>query len=419
MLMFGKYAEHIFSFQETLDNFYSHQHMDGFICREIEESTGRDHFTRFDISATGPEIMPWCEWEYFLNFGNKERLEKVFPPLMAYHRWMSEFHTWPDGTYFSSGFGCGMDNLPRVMPGYSFAFSHSHMIWVDACLQELNNCKILIDMANVTGRTEFIPELEAERDNLNRVINEKLWDDNTGFYYDLWKNGEYNNVKHIGAYWALISQCASEEQASLLISHLENKNEFDSPIGIPALSKDHPLYDKTGGYWLGGVWAPTNYMVLKGLDKYGKYSLSHKIGTKLLDSVVSVFEREGTVFENYAPELSENGLPTKGNPAVSDFVGWTGLVPISILFEYVFGIKPDAENGRIIWDINLLEKHGIEKYPFCNTGELTLICNKRNSHDEKPEITVISNIPVELEIIWGGDNNKQSRIIKVDESTAH
>lgn len=122
------------------------------------------------------------------------------------------------------------------------------------------------------------------------------------------------------------------------------------------------------------------------------------------------------MFENYAPELSESGFPTKGNPASGDFVGWTGLVPISILFEYVFDIKPDTENNRIIWDVNLLEKHGIEKYPFSNTGELTLIGNKRNSRDEKPEITAISNVPIELEIIWGGDDNKQSRIIKVDES---
>ena len=31
MLMFGKYADRIFKFQKTFDNFYSHQHKDGFI----------------------------------------------------------------------------------------------------------------------------------------------------------------------------------------------------------------------------------------------------------------------------------------------------------------------------------------------------------------------------------------------------
>jgi len=72
ILMFGKYADRTFNFQGTLDNLYSHQHKDGFICREIEESTGRDHFTRYDPSATGPAVMAWCEWEYFQNFGDKD-----------------------------------------------------------------------------------------------------------------------------------------------------------------------------------------------------------------------------------------------------------------------------------------------------------------------------------------------------------
>ena len=57
ILMFGKYADRIFNFQGTLDNLYSHQHKDGYICREIEEATGRDHFTRFDPASTGPDIM--------------------------------------------------------------------------------------------------------------------------------------------------------------------------------------------------------------------------------------------------------------------------------------------------------------------------------------------------------------------------
>lgn len=35
ILMFGKYANHIFPFQNTLDNLYAHQHRDGYICREI------------------------------------------------------------------------------------------------------------------------------------------------------------------------------------------------------------------------------------------------------------------------------------------------------------------------------------------------------------------------------------------------
>ena len=411
ILMFGKYAQRIFNFQGTLDNFYSHQHRDGFICREIDIETGYDRFTRFDPSATGPEIMAWSEWEYYRNFGDKERLAKVFPPLMAYHRWMREFHTWPDGSYFSSGQGCGMDNIPRQMQGYAPEYSHGHMVWVDVCMQEFYNCNILTDMSKILGREEFTDELRAERDNLLKIINEKLWDEETGFYYDLWRDGSLNKIQHIGAFWALIAECAPEDRAARLIDYLNDENAFKTPNRIPALSRNSRFYEKDGKYWCGGVWAPTNYMVLKGLDKYARYDLSYEIASDYLHAVVEVFKKTGTLFENYAPEYI-NGEFSKGGYAKSDFVGWTGLAPISVFFEFVLGIKPDAANNRIAWHINLLEEHGVKKYPFGAEGELTLICKPRKSKEEKPNVVFESNIPVELEVIWGEGKSKSFIVSK-------
>src|SRR4051812_22439604 len=66
MTMFGKYASRAFNFQNTLNNFYAKQHADGFICREIRETNGTDQFERFDPSSTGPNVLPWSEWEYYL-----------------------------------------------------------------------------------------------------------------------------------------------------------------------------------------------------------------------------------------------------------------------------------------------------------------------------------------------------------------
>ena len=409
ILMFGKYAQRIFNFQGTLDNMYSHQHRDGYICREINTINDKDRFTRYDVASTGPNIMAWCEWDYYLNFGDKERLAKVFPPLMAYHRWMAEHRTWQDGTYFSSGWGCGMDNIPRLMPGYSTFYSHGHMVWVDACMQALNNCNILINMAKILERNEFINDLEYERDNLCKVINEKLWDEETGFYYDLWKNGELNGVMHIGAFWALLSECAPKDRAERLIAHLSDEKSFKTPNRVPALARSDKNYEDAGKYWRGGVWAPTNYMVLKGLDKYKNFELAHEIAMDYLRAVVDVFKKTDTLFENYAPEYID-GEFSEGNPAKSDFVGWTGLAPVSILFEYVFGIKPDAANNKIVWDVNLLEEHGIKNYPFGTDGTLTLICKKRTDENEKPQIIFESDIPLTLEVRWGKENQKQSMI---------
>ena len=412
ILMFGKYGARSFYFQGTLNNFYSHQYGDGYICREIEEATGIDHFTRFDPASTGPDVMPWCEWEYYKNFGDRERLSKVFPCLMAYHEWMKENRTWRDGTYWSSGWGCGMDNLPRLEPQYHECFSHGHMVWIDACLQELMNCGILTDVAKILGRNADAAPLIEEREHLLKVVNETLWDEDSAFYYDLWRGGRLNYVKHIGAYWALLAGIVPEDKAERFIAHLMNKDEFSADCPVPALSADHPGFSASGGYWKGGVWAPTNYMVLSGLDKYGRYSLSHEIAVKYLDYVVSVFNDTGTLFENYAPCRDETGKARPGNPAGSDFVGWTGLAPISVLFEFVFGLKPDAEHNVIRWHIDLTDRFGVERYPFGKDATLSLICDQRQSESDEPVVHITSDRPVTVELIW--DSGKQRKTVNVE-----
>lgn len=72
----------------------SKQHPDGFICREIAQWSGNDRWHRFHPCSTGPNVMPWSEMEWFQMTGDKERLRKVFPPLLAYHIWMRTNWTW-------------------------------------------------------------------------------------------------------------------------------------------------------------------------------------------------------------------------------------------------------------------------------------------------------------------------------------
>ena len=114
MTLFGRYGARAFPFVRTLDNFYAKQHPDGFICREIGRALGDDRFPRFDPSSTGPNVMAWAEWEHYRNFGDRDRLARVFPVLRAYHQWLRAYRTWPDGSYWSTGWGCGMDNQPRL-----------------------------------------------------------------------------------------------------------------------------------------------------------------------------------------------------------------------------------------------------------------------------------------------------------------
>jgi glycogen debranching enzyme len=224
-----------------------------------------------------------------------------------------------------------------------------------------------------------------------------MWDEQSGFYYDMLSNDKLNHVKHIGAYWGLLADAVPQERAERFVAHLDHPTEFNRPHRIPALSADHPEYSHDGSYWRGGVWAPTNYMVLKGLRNCGYGGLAHLIARNHLANVVKVYEDTDTVWENYAPETAAPGKPAK-----PDFVGWTGLPGIAVLLEEVFGLQPDVPAHKLTWDVRLLDEHGVTNYPFGTKGVLDLKCYARNSVLEKPVIEIRSNQPITLHVHWAG-----------------
>jgi hypothetical protein len=400
MTLFGRYGARAFPFIRTLDNFYAKQHPDGFICREIGRALGDDRFPRFDPSSTGPNVMAWAEWEHYRNFGDRDRLARVFPVLRAYHQWLRAYRTWPDGSTWSTGWGSGMDNQPRLPTGIPYADPeryHGRMTWVDATLQQILSARLLAQMGRTLGAESDVADMRDEAVRLGRFVNERLWSEADRFYCDRLPDGALNHVKSVGGYWALLAAVVPPARLAPFLAHLEDPRAFKRPHRVPSLSADHPGYDVRGGYWRGAVWAPTTYMVLRGLTEVGRDALAHEIGRNHLDNVVAVFEKTGTVHENYAPESAAPGTPSK-----PDFVGWTGLPPIAVLLEYVFGLRPDAPARRLLWDVRLLEAHGVRRYPLGSDISLDLSCAARRSPTDPPRIEATASGPVELEVRWAG-----------------
>ena len=81
-------------------------------------------------------------------------------------------------------------------------------------------------------------------------------------------------------------------------------------------------------------------------------------------------------------------------------MGWSGLFPINILFEYVFGIHPNAKEEKIVWDVRLTQEHGVKNYPL---GDLSvdLICHERENESDEPIVTALCEKPIEIEIRYG------------------
>ena len=386
MLMFGRYADTLFPFRKTLDNFYAAQLPDGFIPRQLHERDGMSKWMRFDPVSTGPNLLAWCEWEYFLHTGDMERMRRVYAPICAYHRWLKRYHTWPDGSYWSTGWGSGMDNQPRLPKDDRMdrhqqeRCHHGWMSWIDTNFQQVLSCNMLLNMMDALGLDADRAEIAAERDALVKLINDTMWSEDAGFYFDRYRDGSLAAAKTIGAYWGLLAGAVPLERKLHLIRRLTDENIFARPHPIPSLSRDSAGYAADGGYWCGGVWAPTNYMVLRGLRHAGEHALAAAIARRHYDRVLQVWQSTGTFWENYAPEEAR-----PGHPAKPDFVGWTGLTPIAILIEYVLGIQMDVPGGVIHWYITNPERHGIEKLRFGDRS-VSLVCEKRKTTNEKPVI---------------------------------
>ena len=92
--------------------------------------------------------------------------------------------------------------------------------------------------------------------------------------------------------------------------------------------------------------------------------------------------------------------------ARDNFVGWAGLPPIAELIEFIIGIRGDYAKKQIIWDMNLTETNGIERYPFGPEGLISLKAEARRSASDEPRITVDSNIDFELCVLYGGKEKK-------------
>ena len=80
------------------------------------------------------------------------------------------------------------------------------------------------------------------------------------------------------------------------------------------------------------------------------------------------------------------------------FSAYLAIEPITSSASYPFTI---STGKTIVWDVNLTEANGIERYPFGPDGNISLKAAARRSATEKPRIEVDSNIPFKLVVRYG------------------
>ena len=436
MTMFCNYAHPYVPGIQSMDNFYAKQHPDGEICRQINRDTGKDYvewvndegkglFSRWgplyrggitwdvkyvdrDAPVTNPvltldalnhPIAAWIELESYRLTGDVDRLKGIWLPLVKYYEVFEVFLRQGNGLYITDW--ASMDNSPRndfLVDGGCGIDISAEMVLYARCMKTV---------ADIIGKPIEAEKYQIAAEELTKLINDRMWSKRDGFYYDLTVDNEMIPIKTVAAFWTLLAEVASSSQAEYLFGELENPNTFNRTHRVPTLSAAEEGYDPLGAYWKGAVWAPTNTMVIRGLEKYNNDELAREIAMNHLEKVVQVYEKTGTLWENYAADSI-----CQGNQALDEFVGWTGIAPVMYLIEYAIGIKADALSNSVYWNINSSNRVGVNNFWF-GGKTASLICEKA---DEEGNRKIMVESDGDFNLIVKYDAKKIIKPIKKGES---
>jgi hypothetical protein len=283
ILYFARYGHQAYPFITAFDNCYARQHENGFICRESD----KDNHEVYVWFPVNPPLFAWAEWHYYRISGDKERLARVFLPIVKHYEWWMTYQRRTNGVYWTDTFQ-EADDSPRNPLVHDAVSATSYQALAAVCLSQ---------MAAEIGRTDMCGFFSEEYARLGELVNQWFWDEEHRLYNDLNAAHEFITeprpgvfCKHGHMFWPLIAGIATGERALDLVRELMDPTSFNRRNGVPSLSADSDGYlggpDGAGSYWKGSVWPPIQCMVAEGLKRYGQREA-------LLDPGRPVPERHG------------------------------------------------------------------------------------------------------------------------------
>lgn len=118
-----------------------------------------------------------------------------------------------------------------------------------------------------------------EKANLTKdAIFHKMYDGTT--FFDLYGNHELSNIPSAAMFFPMLLDHPFDYSV-ILSSYLDNKNQFNSPNGVPSSSLNHPLHSPNE-YWRGNIWIQINWFIFRGLLIQNQITLAMNLAKKIM-----------------------------------------------------------------------------------------------------------------------------------------
>ena len=338
-----------------LDNFYEKQEDDGAIRGEYLVDDGSPVRPRSNSSGVQPPLFAWAEYNLYHKLGNKKRLRDVLGVLERYFHWLETTHRKKNGLYAVPHAATMMGNSPRNGCYYPIDFN----------AQQTLNALYMSAIGDVLNDKEIGFKYKRAYFSLKTRISQLMWDEKTGFYYDLDRKGRRLDVRTIGAFWTLLAQIPNEEKSERLIACLHEPHDFGVEHPFPTLSAAHESYSRDGSGYKGSVVPPFNYMVIKGLERYQKFDMAREFALRHLYYVLDGLHPEegatGSLYEAYAPqhEGPAKWSGKRGYPR-QRMMAYAALSTVALMIENVVGLYISLPRKTVDWRIPVMEIMGIE-----------------------------------------------------------
>lgn len=316
-----------------------------------------------------PPLAAWAVYNVYKQSQDKDFLEEMYPKLVAYHNWwytnrdidhngIAEYGAMVDESHYqynekdevitdengkplldeeaiivAAAWESGMDNATRFdqegsgsddigvkvfenmnesgeVVGYSI---NQESVDLNAYLYAEKG--FLKSIAEILGKTEDAKKYEEEARFVEKYINDNMFDEQTGFYYDLQTNEDgsvkkllVNRGKGTEGWMPLWAKMALPQYADRVVENMLSRDQFNLNVPMPTASKDNKKYDPNR-YWRGPVWLDQALYGVEALQNYGYQQQAKELAYKLFDNAEGLLGDE-PIYENYNPETGE-GLHTK------------------------------------------------------------------------------------------------------------
>lgn len=273
-----------------------------------------------------PPVGAYAVWKNYERNQDREILEWAYPRLKLWHEWWfknrGDGQAWRDGNHdglleWGSDKGStpsvggrgnlqtakwesGMDDSP-MWDDVTYNPSSYTMELDDVGLNSLYalDSECLARIASILGNEEDSRRFTADYKRIKAAMQQKLWNEKDGIYENLYWDGHFSNRLSPTNFYPMLAGVATPDQAKRMVQeHLLNPKEFWGTYVIPTISRSDSVFTDQF-YWRGDIWAPTNYLVYEGLNRYGEDEVALTFAEKSYDLFMADWNANQHTNEQY------------------------------------------------------------------------------------------------------------------------